>query len=51
MQLSQFSHQLEIAGKENKLAGAAEWVTQAEASYETVKPALEKFLEGETYER
>jgi signal transduction histidine kinase/DNA-binding response OmpR family regulator/HPt (histidine-containing phosphotransfer) domain-containing protein len=44
--LSELGQQLEILGKENKLLGATELVTEAEAAYVPVKAALEETLKG-----
>jgi HPt (histidine-containing phosphotransfer) domain-containing protein len=44
--LSELGQQLEILGKENKLVGAKELVTEAEAAYVPVKAALEEYLKG-----
>jgi HPt (histidine-containing phosphotransfer) domain-containing protein len=46
VQLAQLSQQLEIMGKERKLTGAQDLVTQVETGYEPVRAALKKFLEG-----
>jgi signal transduction histidine kinase/CheY-like chemotaxis protein len=46
MHLSHLSGRLEMLGRGNTLAGAAEWVDQCEAAYEAVTARLAEFLKG-----